>query len=311
AHPLPDLAALQEALYGPAPDSSIPPDAEIVARCDEAAGCTLSHGRLTVTLPQGWAMTEPLFVRATADHSPTDFPMTEFYGPAPGEALRLNPHQWLASNGPCIDSAAGPLCWFSDAPDSIGQAAQVIAPTLTVAEDHAVIPDAPCGQTLCRFQDAATGLDIQLPQGWSLRQGSREGGVARAQFTDGRNLIMLIGADGWSPENGPCLDSAAGPLCFWAESDDDTHIAAAVIAANLSLLDPGLGDAPGGSVTLAPPPWDILAGSGGFFPITLDASEGFQGRVTLHAPGGAEVFRADAAWLLGAQDQVLPVPETP
>ncbi|MFN4130954.1 MAG: vWA domain-containing protein, partial [Paracoccaceae bacterium] len=94
--PLPDLAALQTALYGAAPQTGhIPEHAEIVASCEDPAGCTITQGRLTATLPQGWAMTEPLFFSSVGDNLPSDFPMTEFYGPAPGAALGLSPHPWL------------------------------------------------------------------------------------------------------------------------------------------------------------------------------------------------------------------------
>ncbi|MFN3274208.1 MAG: vWA domain-containing protein [Paracoccus sp. (in: a-proteobacteria)] len=319
SQPLPDLTTMQTALYGAAPQGR-PTDVPIVARCDEAAGCRVTQGRLTALLPQGWGMTEPLFFSAVGDNLPTDLPMMSFHGPMPGEELRLNPHQWLASNGPCISTGAGPLCWFFDAAPGTAVAAQTLAPSLVISEGQAgpgdpapsdLAADQPCAQSACRFELPQAGLVAELPQGWWVRQAGREDGTPRAQFTNGGDLIMLVGRDGWNPENGPCLDSAAGPVCFWGGTGNEVRIAAAFIASTLTPLPDGPDTSPEGPVTLAPAGGGILAGSGGSFPITFEAPDGFQGQVTLHAPGGAEVFQADAGWLLGAQDQVLPVPATP
>ena len=66
-----------------------------------------------------------------------------------------------------------------------------------------------------------------------------------------------------------------------------------------------------GSVTVALFGADIIAGSEGFFPIDIMAPQGFAGTVSLHDPSGGVVFSMDAALMLDAQDQVLPVPPTP
>jgi hypothetical protein len=106
----PDKAGWQEAA-GP-----LVAEGTLVAQCDQPDGCPLTFGRLSLTLPHKWGMTEPLFVAATADASPVDLPRTEFFGQGNGFEIRLNPHQWLDSNGPCIETQAGRLCMFKDAP---------------------------------------------------------------------------------------------------------------------------------------------------------------------------------------------------
>jgi hypothetical protein len=195
-----------------APQGNIPNDADIAARCDTPGGCAITFGTVSLTLPEGWAMTEPLFITATADASPTDLPRIEFYGPGTSFDLRLNPHQWLTSNGPCLTTQAGALCWFADAPPAVVNAAAVIASSLTLASS------APA----------------------STPPKAVEGSVT------------------------------------------------------VGLFDP-----------------DIIAGSGGFFPIDIAAPQGFQGTVSLHDATGTVIFTADAAFMLGAQDQVLPVPAAP
>lgn len=187
-----------------APQGNIPNDAEIVARCDTPEGCEITVDTVSLTLPEGWAMTEPLFFRAVGHEIPSDWPMASFYGPAMGEMLQLNPHQWLTSNGPCITTQAGPLCWFNDAPPSTALAAIVIGPNMTLTQ------------------------------------------------------------------------AAAAPV--------------------------------DGSVTVGLSDADIIAGSGGFFPIDIAAPLGFVGSISLHDPSGTAIYSTDVAALLGAQDFVLPVP---
>src|SRR5690606_24706922 len=75
------------------------------------------------------------------------------------------------------------------------------------------------------------------PRGWRMWQLERVDGALRAQFTNGDSVLMLIPADNWNPENGPCFDSTAGPVCYWAEGDPAARLAAPFIAANLA-VDP-------------------------------------------------------------------------
>ncbi|MEB3422198.1 hypothetical protein VK682_26950 [Salipiger manganoxidans] len=51
-----------------------------------------------------------------------DQPRVEFLGPD-GARLPLNPHQWLADNGPCLPTAAGVLCLWHDRPPHAAAAA--------------------------------------------------------------------------------------------------------------------------------------------------------------------------------------------
>lgn len=209
---LPEGTPPSERQGSAAPQGSIPNDAEIAARCETPGGCAMTFGRVGLILPEGWAMSEPLFITATADASPTDLPRAEFYGPGSNFDLRLNPHQWLTANGPCLTTGAGALCWFADAPPAVLNAAAMIASSLTLA--------------------------------------------------------------------------SAAPA-----STPPKAVAGSV---TVGLSDP-----------------EIIAGSGGFFPIDFAAPSGFSGAISLHDATGAVIFSADAAFVLGAQDQVLPVPATP
>lgn len=58
-----------------------------------------------------------------------DQPRVEFLGPD-GARLPLNPHQWLADNGPCLPSAAGVLCLWHDRPPHAAAAAVPLAMSL-------------------------------------------------------------------------------------------------------------------------------------------------------------------------------------
>ncbi|WP_188915839.1 hypothetical protein, partial [Salinarimonas ramus] len=129
----PQADAWRNAAFGPAPDAA--PDTGIVVTCAEESACAVTRGRLSVNLPRHWGMTEPAFVGATAGQNPIALPRVEFYGPELNDALYLNPHQWLDSNGPCIESQAGPLCMFADAPPGTVAAALPLALGLRLAED--------------------------------------------------------------------------------------------------------------------------------------------------------------------------------
>lgn len=167
-----------------------------------------------------------------------------------------------------------------------------------------------CDEAICERVNLEHGLEAQVPRGWMMWQVEHVDGALTAQFTNGTDILMLMGATVWPPENGPCLPTAAGPLCYWSNTSAEAQIAAAFIAANLRLTraEPGQG------VTISLPTEPVRAGTGGFFPVVLTGPPGFQGKITMtrtDAPDSATVFSQDAAFLLTAQDQVLPVPEQP
>ena len=105
-------------------------------------------------------------------------------------------------------------------------------------------------------------------------------GALEGQFTNGDSILMLIPADRWNPENGPCFDSAAGPVCYWAEGDPAARLAAPFIAANLAVdpVDAGAFEATSKpelagdqafSPAPAPPPAPVSSGSETIIPVDL------------------------------------------
>lgn len=170
-----------------------------------------------------------------------------------------------------------------------------------------------CDEPICRRASLEHGLEAQVPKGWMMWQVERIDGAITAQFTNGTDVLMLMGNAVWPPENGPCLTTAAGPLCFWSNSSAEAQIAAGFIAANLTLAsETAAGQTQ--QVALALPDEPLVAGSGGYFPVTLTAPDGFEGTIALHTAAdanGSALFTADVAFMLAAQDQVLPVPEQP
>lgn len=288
---------------------------ETVARCDQPEGCAVTQGRLSVILPGGWSMTRPDFSGVVGDAAPSDLPRVQFFGTAAKEELRLNPRQWLESNGPCVDTLAGPLCYFKDAPASVTTPALIIGGTLKVAKDDATLAPVPqkCEQDLCRVKHIEAGFAVELPRGWQLDHARSEGGQIFASFSNADNSIVLTGRGSWSPENGPCHDSTLGLVCYWAGTGNAVRLVAPFIAQSLVSLPQGQAPVDGsvaGPVSVAPAiNEDLVAGSGGFFPITIDAPAGLTGRLSLHGPDGVSVVDTDLAHMLTAQDQVLPIPE--
>src|SRR5690606_12163396 len=65
------------------------------------AGCRISHALsgISLTLPDGWAMSEPHFYE-TAGGASSDRPSARFFAEKSGQVLNieLNPRQWLDSN---------------------------------------------------------------------------------------------------------------------------------------------------------------------------------------------------------------------
>lgn len=87
---------------------------------------------LSVLLPDGWRITEAYFAE-TAGGVRADQPTATFVGPD-GEVLALNPLQWLASNGPCLDSPLGPLCQFGEDDGALDGVKSLILASLSLAQ---------------------------------------------------------------------------------------------------------------------------------------------------------------------------------
>ena len=81
--------------------------------CGASAGCAYRDPvtGLAVTLPQGWEISPPFFYETAAGAS-AQLPSATFAKPSGGTFVYiiLNPRQWMASNGPCVDTPAGELC---------------------------------------------------------------------------------------------------------------------------------------------------------------------------------------------------------
>jgi Ca-activated chloride channel homolog len=86
--------------------------------CAARGDCALQDAAtgLRVALPAGWVPAEPLFY-TTAAGVVAERPSAEFTSPA-GAMVALNPRQWAADLGPCVEIDAGQLC--SDA--KVGEA---------------------------------------------------------------------------------------------------------------------------------------------------------------------------------------------
>jgi len=72
------------------------------------------------------------------------------------------------------------------------------------------------------------------------------------------------------------------------------------------------GTAPEGSVSVALlSDGDLVAGSGGYFPVDIAAPAGLAGELQIESKGGAVVYTTDLATLIAAQDPTLPIPDAP
>jgi Ca-activated chloride channel family protein len=108
-----------------------PAAAEGVAyRCEGPNPCPFSDDQtgLSFNLPVGWFTDLPFFAE-TAGGVRADKPTMAFLNAA-GDRLELNPTQWLAANGPCHDTPAGPLCRWADAASEVILIHQQVAASL-------------------------------------------------------------------------------------------------------------------------------------------------------------------------------------
>ena len=131
-----DLPRWQDAAFGPGQgnDGDL---SDIAFQCIEPR-CEVVIDGLALTLEQGWSMTPPAWISATAGAHVLEQPRVDFFGPE-GATLHLNPHQWLASNGPCMASDAGALCLWQDGPAHATAAAIPLAMSLRLVEREAAL----------------------------------------------------------------------------------------------------------------------------------------------------------------------------
>ncbi|WP_333830668.1 vWA domain-containing protein [Pararhodobacter sp.] len=284
-----DLALWQDAAYGSG-NNYVP---EFAFTCTEPR-CEVVIERLSVTLEQGWSMTEPSWISATAGANPLSHPRAEFHGPD-GAMIMLNPHQWLADNGPCLSTVAGGLCLWRDGPAAAAAAAVPLSMSLRIVEEQAqvnefrglavALPGVP--------QEAQVSMEVRLTAGedamdivtynnavQQLRQPYRIGNRydIRAEYQGreflARDVEIVFGPDAQVVR--------LSPQVFSYEFE---------VSAN--------------------PP---TAGTPGYFGVTVTAPEGFDGSFELHPEwerDGPPLFAMGAEEWLGGQDQVLPVPAIP
>ncbi|SHE64747.1 VWA domain-containing protein [Devosia limi] len=84
--------------------------------CELAVPCPQNDPRsgLSFLLPAGWRTDIPIFYETAAGVG-ADVPSMTIFGPPQGAEIAeivLNPRQWLAMNGPCVEVAMGLLCRF-------------------------------------------------------------------------------------------------------------------------------------------------------------------------------------------------------
>lgn len=106
----------------PQADTVLEAGIDVAVLCDGNTNCDYfdPDTGLRMVVPAGWAMGEAFFVSATAGAIPQENPRISFFriGGSDEERFEFNPHQWLASNGPCESTQIGAVCHFADASDS-------------------------------------------------------------------------------------------------------------------------------------------------------------------------------------------------
>lgn len=88
--------------------------------CQDALQCVYEDADigLIMILPSGWAADQPTRASLTAGGPKGPLRVNLFDTADPTQAMALNPHQWIAMNGPCLDVQPGQLCHFTPATES-------------------------------------------------------------------------------------------------------------------------------------------------------------------------------------------------
>ena len=299
AMPLPDVADMQDQLYGPAPEDHGSLQPETVFTCAEfICSWTDPASGVTVPLPQGWSVTAPEFQTASATPVEMDSPSMSLFGPD-GEALYLNPRQWLDSNGSCYETNdLGSLCHFADADIPTALTASMIAPLMERGQPVTGSQERPVSLTLPGVPgDAVYELEVTLVSGEDDRH------------TGGQRFLGAMSMEDYALIVGNVYDIRA-TINGRDYRNRNVTVAPGNMAQRVTLAPVYQWD----EVTMELPDTPIVAGSGGFFPVTMTAPDGFQGMIAVHdaydrdAPA---LFSVSGAQLLGGQDQVLPVPDQP
>lgn len=301
AVPLPPSARLQVALHGPNPadQGSVQHGVETVFTCEQAVcAWTDPATGLTVPLPMGWSVTAPEFETASATPTATDLPGLSLVGPE-GQELRLNPRQWVESNGTCLETnGLGRLCHFADADIAAQMVAGMVAPMIHMGQPAAGAQTRPVALTLPGVpRDANYDLEFTLVSGEDERH------AAGQRFFGAMSL-----------QNHPL--GVGNIYDIRAVSGTREYRNRSVIITPGSTVQEGV-LAPvflSGEVSLELPDMPIVAAFGAYFPVTLTAPSDFNGFIAIHDADDRDspaIFSILGADLMAAQDPVLPVPARP
>lgn len=301
AVPLPSSARLQVVLYGPNPaeEGHLQHGVEVVFTCAQAiCAWTDPASGLTIPLPMGWSVTSPEFETASATPTSMDLPSLSLFGPD-GQELRLNPRQWLDSNGTCLEtSGLGRLCQFADADITAQMVAGMVAPMIHLGQPAAGARVRPVSLTLPGVpRDANYELEITLVAGEDARHAGGQHFFGAMSLQD-----HLLGVG-----NVYDIRAVSGTREY---RDRNVTITPGSAAQDVVLAPVFLWD----EVTLEFPDTPIVAAPGTFFPVTLTAPADFNGLIAIHDADDRDapaIFSVRGADLMGAQDPVLPVPERP
>lgn len=208
---------------GPGDNSDGRPWADYPYRClpgDKADPLCTYRDRatgLSFTLPQGWVADQPSDRPMTAGRAAAgdSAPPSVTFWQAGGNLhqIVLNPHQWIADNGPCVVSRAGPLClWRSDTAPDDPAATGALARLQHSLTTGAVIRR--CGDADCLYDHPRAGIIGRMPALWSVEMPRKlaDGRLATWFFDrDRAGNVKLIGLN--QDGDGDCADTRAGRLC--------------------------------------------------------------------------------------------------
>lgn len=205
---------------------------------------------LVFALPPGWITDQPTREAATAGGQPGPVRVNFFGTGDPVETIVLNPRQWTAMNGPCIEMQPGNLCRFDSDSAEMTRAIEVLSRAIRdmgppkaaaqpAAQDDGMGEEAGSArawsdypfrclpgdktQEICEMRDDATGLTFFLPENW-VAEVIIDAGIARADFfevTGDARSAHLNPVDWPTPDSG-CFATRAGPLCTDMNLMDDT-----------------------------------------------------------------------------------------
>ncbi|WP_162561623.1 VWA domain-containing protein [Yoonia vestfoldensis] len=134
----------------------------------------------------------------------------------------------------------------------LGPTAQVTAVAADDADDVAMNDDVGyrCDQAICLIEDATTGLNFALPQGWFTDLPTLESAVAggqpgapRVNFmsdSNGQTETIALNPHQWTTMNGPCMDLSMGQLCYFESADPTVAQVAAVLSQTLRWTSPAM-----------------------------------------------------------------------